>query len=121
MNNFDKTLKEFITVIKETKEYTSYKAADMIFKSDKEASKLLEEFQSSQQTLQIFRQGNFPGVDEQERKVRELYRKVQNSRAIMDWAKSQGKLQAFIGDLATELTNQINFPFTLPQKGGCCG
>lgn len=120
-NNLEKKLKEFISAIKETKEYRAYQEADIILKNDKEASQLLADFQEAQQTLQVFQQGNFPGVQEQHQKVQDLYRKVQNNQIIMNWAKSQNKMQTLVGDLATDLTNQIKFFFAPPQKGGCCG
>lgn len=119
--NLEKILKDLINAIKESKEYTNYQAADIVFKNDKEASQLLSDFQEAQQTFQVFQQGNFPGIQEQRQKVQDLYRKIQNNQIIMNWVKSQNKMQAFIGDLATYLTNHIKFPFTLPQKGGCCG
>jgi len=122
MNNFEQKIKEFSEAIRETKEFQAYDRANRTFQEDKNAQKLLKDFQEAQQTLAIFRQGNFPGQKEQKEKTENLLREVQENKVINEWMQKQRYLQALIGNITTMLSNDLNFPFTLPQQGGgCCG
>ena len=122
MNNLEQKIKDFSEAIRETKEYQAYKKAAEIYNNDKHAQELLNEFNVARQNVAIFRQGNFPGLEEENKKLDDLFKKVKNNNAINDWTKTQAELQLLIGGMATELSNSIEFPFTLPQSGGgCCG
>jgi len=120
MNNLDQKIKEFSEAIRETKEFQNYAKANNAFQENKDAQKLLKDFQEAQQTLAIFIQGNFPGQKEQRKKVENLLKEVRKNEIINEWIKTQRNLQALIGNLATALSNDLNFPFTLPQQGGGC-
>jgi len=122
MNNLNQKIKEFSEAIRETEEFKNYKKTNELFQKDKEARKLLEEFQMAQQTLAIFQQGGFPGQEEQRRKVEQLLAQVRKNKVISEWIESQRRLQDLVAKLATSLSSDLNFPFTLPQGGGrCCG
>ena len=121
MDNLDQKIKEFVQAIKETKEYQAYKKAADIYNNDKAAQKLLSDFQMARQTLDIFQQGNFPGQDEQNQKVENLLKEVRKNSVINEWIQAQRQLQDLIGGLATALSDNIDFPFTLPEKGCGCG
>lgn len=122
MNNLDQKIKEFSEAIQETKEFQDYAKANKVFQEDKDAQKLLKDFREAQQTLAIFQQGNFPGQEEQREKTENLLNEVRKNKVINEWAQTQKKFQALIARLATVLSNDLNFPFTLPQQGGgCCG
>ena len=122
MNNLDQKIKEFSEAIRETKEFQVYEKANEVFKKDKEAQKLLEDFQMAKQTLAIFQQGSFPGQEEQREKVENLLKEVRKNEVIKEWIESQRRLQDLVSRLATILSSDLNFPFTLPQGGGgCCG
>lgn len=122
MNNLDQKIKEFSEAIRETTTFQEYQRANELFQKDKEARKLLEEFQMAQQTLAIFQQGNFPGQEEQKGKAEQLLVQVRNNRIISEWIESQRRLQELVNRLAISLSQDLNFPFTLPQGGGgCCG
>ena len=113
--------KEFIETLKESTEVQAYTAAVKAFKGDNTAKTLLKEVQEARQTLAIFRQGGFDGLAEQEKKVRDLQSQMSKNKAIQDLIKAQDNLQSLIGSLADEISQGINFPFTQPQRGGCCG
>ncbi len=113
--------KEFIETLKESTEVQAYTAAVKAFKGDNTAKTLLKEVQEARQTLAIFRQGGFDGLAEQEKKVRDLQSQMSKNKAIQDLIKAQDNLQSLVGNLADEISQGINFPFTQPQRGGCCG
>lgn len=113
--------KDYIQALLETEEIQAYLKAVDDFKSDTESKKLLADLQESQQTLAVFRQGGFTGVAEQERKVKFLHDKVSKDKKIQSLIKSQQDIQNLVGDLASEISQAINFPFAQPQRGGCCG
>lgn len=114
--------REFIQTLTETPEFKSFVKAQDNFNKDEKAKKLLADFQNTQQASAIFRQGGFPGVEDQEKRLRELQHRLQQNQEISDLIKSQRDLQLFISDLVNQISQGINFPFAQPQRaGGCCG
>lgn len=113
--------KDYIQALSETDEVKAHKKAVEEFESDGEAKKLLADFQDTQRTYSIFRQGGFDGVKEQEEKLRDLNNQLSKNKKIQALIKTQQILQTFVGDLVGDISHGINFPFVQPQKGGCCG
>ncbi len=113
--------KDYIQSLLDTDEVKAYTKAVDDFQNDIEAKKLLKDLQESQQTLAVFRQGGFTGVEEQERKVKLLRNKVSKDKKVQILIRSQQELQDLVGALAGEISQAINFPFAQPQRGGCCG
>lgn len=114
--------KEFIQILTDTPEFKAFVKAQDDFNGDEKAKKLLTDFQDTQQTFAVFRQGGFPGVVDQEKRLRELQNRLQQNQKISDLIKSQRDLQLLISDLVNQISQGINFPFTPPQSGGgCCG
>lgn len=114
--------KEFIKTLTETPEFKAFVKAQDDFNKDEKAKKLLVDFQNTQQTCAVFRQGGFPGVEDQEKRLRELQHRLQQNQKISDLIKSQRDLQLLISGLVNQISQGINFPFVPPQgTGGCCG
>lgn len=114
--------KDFIQALTDSPEHQSLKKAREEFESDKDAKKLLTDFQETQQTYAIFRQGGFPGVADQEKRLRELQRRLQQNQKINNLITSQREFQIFVSDIVNEISLRINFPFAPQQTGGgCCG
>ena len=122
MDNLDQKTKEFCEVVAETKEYQAYRKAAARYGTDKEAQKLLNDLQMAQQELAILQEGDFSGVEEQGKKLERLLDEVRKNEAINKWFDSQKELAALIGGLATAISGNLGFPFTLPPKKSCgCG
>ena len=117
---YDQT-KKFIQALQETDEVIAYTKAVKEFDEDLEAKKLLKDFQEAQQSYAVFRQGQFSGADEKGQEVQELHSKVQKNKKIQALVKNQQAMQSLIGSLSVEISQGIDFPFTQPQRGGCCG
>ena len=114
--------KEFVQALIDSPEYLSLKKAREEFENDEDAKKLFKDFQETQQTYAIFRQGGFPGIEAQEKRLRELQRRLQQNRKINNLIICQRDFQIFVSDIIDEISRKINFPFA-PQQigGGCCG
>ncbi|MFA6376772.1 MAG: YlbF family regulator [Candidatus Paceibacterota bacterium] len=122
MDDLDKKTEEFCLAVEGTKEYREFKAAAEVYGGDKEAQKLLNDFQMAQQELAILQDGDFSGAAEQEEKFEKLLDEVRKNEAINNWIDSQKKLAILTGGLATAITGRLGFPFTLPPKKSCgCG
>ena len=113
--------KDYIQALLEAQEVKDYAKAVEDFKKDSDAKKLLSDFQEAQQTHVVLRQGGFTGIEEQGHKVKFLQDKVSKNTKIHALVKTQQTLQNLVGDLTGEISQGINFPFTQPQSGGCCG
>ena len=114
--------KDFIQAFTDSPEYLSLKKAREEFESDKDAKKLLSDFQETQRTYAIFRQGGFPGIEDQEKRLRQLQHRLRQNQKISSLIRSQQELQTLISDLVQNISREINFPFSIPQTGGsCCG
>jgi cell fate (sporulation/competence/biofilm development) regulator YlbF (YheA/YmcA/DUF963 family) len=119
--NIKESLNSLIKIIQETEEYSNFKKVEKLWNEAKDAQKLLTEFLEARQTLQIFQQGNFPGLDEQKTKVKKLYEEVSKHKMIQDWMDAQDKYQQFIWEQADYLTEELGFSFSPKPRGGCCG
>ena len=117
----NKKTEEYIQELLKTIEVVEYTQAVSDFKSDHQAKKLLADYQEAQQTLSVFRQGGFGGAEEQERKVEHLQKKVSENKVIQKLRKTQVELQTLVGKLAEQISLSINFSFSPPARGGCCG
>lgn len=113
--------KEFIQTLTETPELKAFVKAQDNFNNDERAKKLLADFQNTQQTCAVFRQGSFPGVEDQEKRLRDLQHRLQQNPKIKNLVESQRDLQLLISDLVNQISQGINFPFVPPRgTGGCC-
>ncbi len=122
MHNLEQKTKEFIEAIKETKEFQDYQKAAEIYKQGHDAQTLLKDFQMAQQNLAILKQGNFSGQEEQREKLEDLQSQVSSNEVINDWIDKRRKFHDLVDSLATNISSDINFPFTYTQKSkGCCG
>ena len=122
MDNLDQKTEDFCGAVVETKEYQAYKKAAEAYSNDKEAQKLLNDFQMAQQELAILQDGDFSGVEEQNKKYEDLLDQVRENEVINRWFDTQKELATLIGGLATAISGTLGFPFTLPPKKGCgCG
>lgn len=116
-----KKTKDFIRELSDTNEVKAYKIAVAEVEKDGEAKKLLTDFQETQRTYAIFRQGGFGGIKEEEQKLRDLNNKLSKNQKIQTLIKTKQTLQSLVGDLVEDISQGINFPFIQQQKGGCCG
>ncbi len=122
MNNLEQKTKEFIEAIKEMSEFKDYQKAEEIYKQDKDAQTLLKDFQMARQNLAILKQGNFSGQEEQREKFEDLQSQVRGNEVINDWIDKRKKFHGLVDSLASNISSDINFPFTYTQKSkGCCG
>jgi cell fate (sporulation/competence/biofilm development) regulator YlbF (YheA/YmcA/DUF963 family) len=119
MNNLEQKIKEFSQAIQETRECQVFKKAAQTYDNDKEAQKLMNDFQVAQQQLVILREGNFSGQEEPEKKYEILLKEVRANAAINEFVEARKKMEILVGDLATTVSNEIGFPFNLPPKKSC--
>ncbi len=123
MENLNKKIKELSEAILETEEFKTYQKTKEELENDEKSSKLFNDFQEAQQKLAIFQQGDFPEKEEQKKKTEELLSQVRKDKKINNWIQAQKALGTLTGEIATALSNEVNFPVTLPTKkcgGGCC-
>ena len=118
--NIKNALNELLNVIKESDVYKAYEKAKKQWSEAKESQKVLKDFLEARNTLGVFQQGNFPGIDEQREKVNKLYNEVNKDLNIQEWMEAQEKYQQFIWEQAEYLTKELGFNFS-PKPKGCCG
>ena len=116
----EQNTKDFIAALIDTAEYQAFKKARDNFESDNEAKQLVEDFNSTQQTLSVFRQGDFPGVEEQKERLNQLRSRLDQNATVSELLRSEQNLQLLVSDLANHISQEIGFPFNQPQAS-CCG
>lgn len=117
----DAKTKDYVQALLETDEVKAHSRAFQEFEDDKEAKKLLTDYRETMQTYIIFRQAQFEGADELERKLIQMNEEIKNNQKILSLLDAQQALQTFLSDLVREISQGINFPFAEPPRGGCCG
>lgn len=121
MNNEIKTtLDELTSKIQASKEFQEYTVAKQSWEKSKDAQELLQKYIDTRNTLRVFQQGNFPGVEEQQELLKSLYKQVDTNTEIQEWSKAQDSYQKFIWEMAGYITETTGFDFTPKPKGGCC-
>ncbi len=121
--NLKDSLDNLLESIVNTKEYKSYKKAGKEWEKSKKSQKLLSEFLKNRNTLGIYQQGGFDKVEQQEKKVEELHKKVKEDKNIENWINEQNNFQHFIWEQAEYLSKKLKFPFSKKPScgsGGCC-
>ena len=116
-----KSLDKLLEDVFNTKEYKEYKEAEDLWRKDKESQKMLEEYLSTKNTLNILEQGGFDGEEEQKKKLEELEEKVKNNQNINEWFSAQRRFQEFIWKQADYLSKNIKFPFSPKPRSSCKG
>ena len=111
---------DFIKALIETPEYQAFKRAQENFDSDNEAKQLVDDFNNTQQTYAVFRQGDFPGAEEQKEHMNQLRSRLDQNSRINELLKSEKNLQLLVSELADHISREIGFPFNQPQAS-CCG
>ena len=112
--------KDFIAALIDTPEYQAFKKAQENFDNDKEAKQLVDDFNNTQQTYAVFRQGDFPGIEEQRERLNQLRSRLDQNSKINELLKSETNLQLLVSELADHISQEIGFPFNQPQAS-CCG
>jgi len=112
--------RDFIEALVETPEYQAFKKAQENFDSDNEAKQLVDDFNNTQQTYAVFRQGDFPGIEEQKGRLDQLQVKLQQNPKISELLESESNLQALVSELASHISQEIGVPFNQPQASCCC-
>ena len=112
--------KDFIAALIDTAEYQAFKKAQDNFDSDNEAKQIVEDFNNTQQTYAVFRQGDFPGIEKQQERLDQLQVKLQQNPKISELLESESNLQALVSELASHISQEIGVPFNQPQAS-CCG
>ena len=112
--------KDFIAALIDTPEYQAFKKAQENFDSDNEAKQLVDDFNNTQQTYAVFRQGDFPGAEEQKEHMNQLRSRLDQNSRINELLKSEKNLQLLVSELADHISQEIGFPFNQPQAS-CCG
>ena len=116
----EQRIKGFIAALIDTPEYQAFKKAHDNFDSDNEAKQIVEDFNNTQQTFSVFRQGDFPGVEEQKERLNQLQNSLQQNPKISELLESERNLQSLVSELANHISQEIGIPFNQPQAS-CCG
>jgi cell fate (sporulation/competence/biofilm development) regulator YlbF (YheA/YmcA/DUF963 family) len=111
---------DFIKALIETPEYQAFKKAQDNFDGDSEAKQLVDDFNNAQQTYAVFRQGDFPGIEEQKGRLDQLQDKLQQNAKISELMESEKNLQDLVSELASHISEEIGVPFNQPQSSCCC-
>ena len=112
--------RDFIAALIDTPEYQAFKKAQENFDNDKEAKQLVDDFNNTQQTYAVFRQGDFPGIEEQKERLNQLRSRLDQNTTINGLLRSEQNLQLLVAELASHISQEIGFPFNQPQAS-CCG
>lgn len=121
MNSEIKTsLDELTLKIKASKEFQKYTDAKKSWENSKDAQKLLQKYIDTRNTVRIFQQGNFPGLEEQQELLKSLYKEVDANTEIQEWGNAQDTYQQFIWEMAGYITETTGLDFAPKPKGGCC-
>ena len=111
---------DFIKALMETPEYQSFKKAQENFDSDNEAKQLVDDFNNTQKTYVVFRQGGFPGIEEQKERLNQLKNRLEQNPRISGLLESEKNLQLLVSELANHISQEAGFPFNQPPAS-CCG
>ncbi|MDZ7744823.1 MAG: YlbF family regulator [Candidatus Saccharibacteria bacterium] len=113
--------RELADIINETKEMKLYKKAMEELQADKKAQELIRQFQETRETVITLQRSGIDAGESMD-KLNSLQGEIGKVTAIQDLTKHQANIQKMTQDLAIEISQKINFEFSVPQSGGggCC-
>jgi cell fate (sporulation/competence/biofilm development) regulator YlbF (YheA/YmcA/DUF963 family) len=120
INKIDNALNTLLDAIKDDEVSIKYNNAKKKWSEAKESQELLADFMDARNTFRIFKQGGFPGLEEQKEKMKNLYEGVKKDKNIQEWTDAQEKYQQFIWDQAQYLSDKLGINFG-PKPKSCCG
>lgn len=110
---------DFIKALIKAPEYQAFKKARDDYEGDNEAKQLVEDFNNTQQTFSVFRQGDFPGAEEQKERLSQLRSRLDRNATVSELLRSEQNLQLLVSELAKHISQEIGFPFNQPQASYC--
>jgi len=112
--------REFGEALADCDECRAVKEGQETLRKDKEASKLLSDYQSTQRSIQMARMWGGRAKDELN-ELKNLEAKINSNYVIKNLLDAQKRKQEVLGSLNTEVSNLLGINFASNSSaGGCC-
>lgn len=113
--------REFGEALADCDECRAVKEGQETLRKDKEASKLLSDYQSTQRSIQMNQMWGGRIAKDELNELRSLEAKVKSNKIIKNLLDAQTRLQEMLGSLNTEVSNLLGINFASNSSaGGCC-
>jgi len=114
-------IREFGEALAECDELRAVEDAERALRNDREAMRLLSDYQSAQQSIQMARMwGRMVSKDELD-ELKILEAKVNSNQIIRNLLDAQKRLQELLVNLNAEISNILGIDFASNSStGGCC-
>lgn len=113
--------REFGEALADCDECRAVKEGQETLRKDKEASKLLSDYQSTQRSIQMARMWGGKTAKDELEELRKLETKINSNGIIQNLLDAQKRLQEMLGSLNTEVSNLLGINFASNSSaGGCC-
>lgn len=113
--------KEFGQALADCDECRAVKEGQETLRKDKEASKLLSDYQSTQRSIQTVRMWGGKTAKDELEELRKLEAKINSNGIIQNLLDAQKRKQEVLGSLNTEVSNLLGINFASNSSaGGCC-
>lgn len=111
---------EFGEALADCEECRAVKQAQEALRRDREAGKLLSDYQLIQRSIQMaLMRGKTIAKDELD-EFRELEAKINSNPIINNLSDAQKRLQEMLGTLNAEISNLLGIDFASNSGAGCC-
>ena len=113
--------REFGQALADCDECRAVKEGQETLRKDKEASKLLSDYQSTQRSIQTARMWGGKTAKDELEELRKLEEKINSNGIIQNLLDAQKRQQEVLGSLNTEVSNLLGINFASNSSaGGCC-
>jgi len=113
--------REFGQALADCDECRAVKEGQETLRKDKEASKLLSDYQSTQRSIQTVRMWGGKTAKDKLEELRKLEAKINSNGIIQNLLDAQKRQQEVLGSLNTEVSNLLGINFASNSSaGGCC-
>lgn len=113
--------RQFAEVLISTTQYSEFEQSYLAFREDKEAQKIIQEFQAKQNSLSALIQLNAVGEEDQ-KELKRLQSSFSQRPAVMRYSLAQNELMRLSQEIGAHLSEAIGMDFASAcRTGGCCG
>ena len=113
--------RKFGRAIGESNVYKNFEVAHQSLRGDQEAQRLLQQYQQSQQQLQMMQSWGGAQQDDIQR-LEDMRKQMMENKTLKEFFEAQDELVAQLKELNQFMTDKLGFDFADMTKpaGGCC-
>lgn len=112
--------REFGEALADCEECRAVEQAQEALRNDREARKLVSDYQSTQRSIQMARMWGRRIPEEELDQLKDLEAKINSNPVVKNLLDAQKRLQEMLANLNAEISDLLGIDFASNSSAGCC-